>query len=320
MLRFISQRLVQTAIVTFGASILIFMTIHLIPGDPIGALLGENASDEAIAAASEEYGFNDPLPQQYARWVGDAVQGDFGVSVRNQIPATTLIGSRVWPTVHLALAAMVIALALGLPLGVLAAARQGRLVDRVISAGSAISFSMPFFWLGILAILLFSLTLGWLPPGGRVDPAVDFIGGMKSLLLPAVVLGLGPAAILARFTRTAMIEKLGEDYIRTARSKGVSEFKIVMRHAFGNALIPILTIVGIIAGRAFSGTVVIEVVFSWPGLGRLLVESVDGRDYFVIQALLLFIVVTFLTVNLIVDVAYGLVDPRIRQAGARGSR
>jgi peptide/nickel transport system permease protein len=307
-------------VVVFGASILIFMTIHLIPGDPVAALLGENASEEMIEIAREEYGFNDPMPKQYYRWAASAVQGDFGVSVRNKLPVTTLIGSRVWPTIHLATAAMFVALLVGLPLGILAAAHRGGIIDRLVSAASAVSMSLPFFWIGILAILLFSLKLGWLPPGGRVDPGDDPIGALKSLILPATVLAANPAAILARFTRTSMIDKLDEDYIRTARAKGVSEAKVVLNHAFRNALIPILTMIGVVAGRAFSGAVVIEVVFAWPGLGRLLVASVDGRDYAVIQGLLLLVVVTFLFINLIVDVAYGLADPRIRQAGGRVSR
>jgi len=320
MLRFTAQRLLQTVGVVLRASVLIFMIVHVIPGDPIAALLGENATDEMIQATRAEYGFNDPLPQQYFRWAGHALQGDFGVSVGNQIPAATLISHRVWPTVQLASAAMLLALIVGLPLGILAAARQGRLLDRLITAGSAVTMSLPFFWVGILTILLFSLYLGWLPPGGWVNPSQDLPGALKSLILPAAVLGASPAAILARFTRTSMIEKLEEGYIRTARAKGVSETKVVMVHALRNALIPVLTMIGVIAGRAFSGTVVIEVVFAWPGLGRLLVDSVNARDYAVIQALLLLVVVTFLTVNLLVDIAYGFADPRIREAAGGVSR
>ncbi len=307
-------------VVVFGASIVIFMTIHLIPGDPIRALLGENASEEMIEAAREAYGFNDPLPTQYLRWAGDALHGDFGVSVRNKIPATELIGSRVGATVQLATAAIVISLLVGLPLGVLAAARRDSYIDRIISAVSGLSLALPFFWIGILAILFFSLYLGWLPPGGWVSPSEDVFAAAKSLILPATVLAANPAAVLARFTRTSMIEKLDEDYVRTARAKGVSEAKVVLVHAFRNALIPIITMVGVVAGRAFSGAVVVEVVFAWPGLGRLLVDAVDGRDYSIIQALLLLVVVTFLLVNLAVDLAYGLADPRIRQAGRREAR
>lgn len=319
MLRFTGGRLLQTVVVVFGASILIFMIIHLIPGDPVAALLGENASNELIQQTRQEYGFNDPLPEQYVRWAGHVLHGDFGLSVASKIPASTLIGDRVWPTVQLATAALLFALVVGLPFGILAAARQGRLIDRLITAVSAVVMSLPFFWVGILAILFFSLYLGWLPPGGWVDPAEDLAGAARSLILPAIVLGASPAAILARFTRTAMISTLEEGYIRTARSKGVSEIKVVLFHALRNALIPILTILGVVAGRAFSGTVVIEVVFAWPGLGRLLVDSVNGRDYAVIQALLLLVVVTFLAVNLFVDIAYAYADPRIREsAGGTG--
>ncbi|HET7769121.1 MAG TPA: ABC transporter permease [Chloroflexota bacterium] len=314
---YLLRRFLQTIPVLVLASIVVFLFIHLIPGDPALVAAGPDARPEDVAAMRRQMGLDAPLPVQYITWLGHVFQGDLGRSFVSKIPVWRLIGGALPATVELTLAALVIAIGIGIPSGILAAITRQRWPDWCVAAFNVLWLAVPNFYLGILLIILFSLVLGWLPPGGRIEflqaPGVAW----RFLLLPALTLGVGLSASISRFTRAAMIEVLHEDYVRTARAKGLPGRHVVIRHALRNALIPVVTILGIQFGRLLGGAVVVESVFAWPGVGRLILNAVVTRDYFVVQGALLLLVTAFVVINLFIDLLYGALDPRIVTSGGR---
>lgn len=304
MLRYLLRRLVLTLPVLLGVATLVFSLIHLIPGDPAQAMLGDGASPEDIAQLRQQLGLDRPLLVQYAAFLQGLLRGDLGVSLRNDQPVAGQILERMPATAELALAAMAVAVLIALPLGIIAAVRRGTFVDIGAMTLSLVGISVPNFWLGPLLAIVFAVELGWLPVGGRGTPA--------HLVLPAFTLGAGLAAILARMTRASLLEELREPYVLAARAKGVSRTRAVLHHALRNSLIPIVTILGLQFGVVLTGAVITETIFAWPGIGRLLIQSISFRDYPTVQGCVLLIAVTYVGVNLITDLTYGLLDPRIR--------
>jgi ABC-type dipeptide/oligopeptide/nickel transport system permease component len=288
----------------FGVATLVFSLIHLVPGDPVQAMLGESASAQDIAQLRTKLGLDRPLYVQYVSFMRNAVVGDLGTSLRTNQPVATIIRERMPATFELAAAAMIVALVIAIPLGVLAAVRAGTTTDHVATTLALVGISMPNFWLGPLLAIVFSIWLGWFPVSGRGTPA--------NLVLPAITLGAPLAAILARMTRASVLEELRELYVLAARARGVSRGRAVIRHAFRNSLIPIVTVLGLQLGSVLTGAVITETIFAWPGVGRLLVQSISARDYPAVQGCVLLIAVTYVSTNLIVDMAYGFLDPRIR--------
>ena len=310
-LRFLLLRIAQMLPVLFAASVIVFVLTNLLPGDPTFAILGETASDAERAAARIRYGFDDPLPLQYARWLGAILSGDLGRSLyRNQYVIDMLVG-RIPVTLQLCFMSIAIAIAVGVPAGVVAAKWRGSAADMIVSVLSMASVAMPFFWAGILLIIIFSLNLGWLPSSGYVPFAVDPGRNLLLMILPSVTIGTSFAGLIMRQVRGSMLEVLGQDYIRTARAKGASEARVVFLHGLRNALIPVITIIGLQIGALLGGAVVVESVFSLPGLGSMMVEAIFSRDYPAIQGAVLFSVCCVLLVTVLVDVLYALTDPRI---------
>lgn len=314
MLVFVAKRILQSLPILFLSTVLIFLLLKRIPGDPAVIFAGPDASPEVVASVRQSMGLDRPLLVQYGLWLGRVARGDLGTSYFSRMSTVALISRRLPATLELAIAGLVLALAVALPLGTLAALRPGSLIDTLVSVGTATAVAIPNFWFGILAILLFSLLLGWLPPGGRIEFSHDPWLFAQSLILPAVTLALTQTAILTRFVRAALDDVMGEMYIRTARSKGLRERTVVLRHALRNAMVPVTTVLGIQLGRLLGGAVVIEMVFSWPGIGQLLVQAVGNRDYLVVQGLLLLLATAFVFVNLVTDLVYGVLDPRIQLA------
>jgi len=306
------RRLIQMIPVLIIVSIVIFAIIHLIPGNPAEIMAGPNATPEQLEALNQQYGLDKPLVQQYIIWLGHVLRGDLGVSFINEFPVGKLIMQRVPATVELALAAAIIGLLFSFPLGIFSALKPGSWIDLFTTLFSALSFAVPSFWLAILLILLFSLHFKWLPPSGRPDITEDPVLHFKSLLMPAFTLGIAMAAKLTRYLRSAMLDVLNQDYIRTAQAKGLSKTAVVVRHALRNALIPVVTIFGLQVGDLLSGAIIVESIFAWPGVGRLTIQSIGWRDYSILQASVMFIVLAFLIVNLLTDLAYGVINPRIR--------
>jgi peptide/nickel transport system permease protein len=316
-LAFLIRRFLEAIPVVFLATVVIFLGMRLIPGDPALVLAGQDATPETLAAIRQENGLDKPLPVQYAVWLNNAIHADFGVSFFTHTPVATLLAQRAPATVELGVTAMLLTILLSIPTGVIAAVRNRGPLDWLVSSFNGLAVAVPGFWLGILAILLFSLALGWLPPGGRGDPLRDPALELKFLVLPAVTLALPGVAAVSRLVKSSMLEVLHDDYVRTARAKGVAETGVVLTHALRNALVPVVTLLGLQFGRLLGGAVVTESVFSWPGLGRLIRDSISNRDYAVVQATLLLLVVTFIVINLLTDVLYGILDPRIRLTGGR---
>ena len=304
MLRYLVRRLLLTIPVLLGVATLVFALIHLVPGDPAQSMLGESASPEDVARLRQSLGLDDPLLGQYKSFLGGLIRGDLGKSFRYNTPVTTEIGSRLLRTLQLALAAMAVAILFAIPLGIVAAVWRGTPIDHAAMTVSLLGISMPNFWLGPLLAILFAVILGWLPVSGTGSPA--------HLVLPAVTLGAALSAILARMTRASVLEELRELYVLAARSRGVSRTRAVVRHAFRNSLIPIVTIIGLQFGAVLTGTIITETIFAWPGVGRLLIQAIGFRDYPLIQGCILFISFTYVTMNLLTDLTYGLLDPRIR--------
>jgi ABC-type dipeptide/oligopeptide/nickel transport system permease component len=290
--------------VLLGVATLVFALIHLVPGDPAQAMLGESASAKDVEELRSRLGLDRPLVEQYVAYLGGLLRGDLGASFRTGQPVTTAIIERVPATVELALAAMLVAIAFAVPLGVVAAVRQGTSVDHAAMTVALGGISIPNFWLGPMLAIIFSVQFGWLPVSGR--------GGWDNLVLPAVSLGAALAAILARMTRASLLEELRELYVRAARARGVSFTRAVVRHALRNSLIPLVTILGLQFGAVLTGSVITETIFAWPGIGRLLIQSIGFRDYPLVQGCILLIAVTYVSVNLITDLLYGVLDPRIR--------
>jgi peptide/nickel transport system permease protein len=305
------RRILQMIPALLLVSIALFMTIHLIPGDPAILLAGPNATEEEIAAITRDFGLDRPLLVQYFTWLGNALTGDLGYSFINKYPVNKLIAQRVPATLELALAASILAVLISFPLGIIAALRPGSIIDFITTLFASLSFAVPGFWLALMFILLFSLELGWLPPSGRPDLAEEPVAHFKSLIMPAVTLSLGLAAIVARFLRSSMLEVLDQDYVRTARAKGLKEQMVVARHVLRNALIPVVTVLGLHTGDLLSGAIIVESVFAWPGVGRLTVQAIGWRDYSLLQADVLYIVIAFMAINLLTDLVYAVIDPRI---------
>ena len=317
MIAFMIRRFLEAVPVLVLATFLIFAGLRLLPGDPATVMTGLDTTPETLRVIRNAYGLDQPLPVQYVIWMKNVISGDLGVSYWSRSSVAGLVASRLPATLELSIAAMLITVLLGLSTGILAAVKSRRPLDWIVSGLNGVAVAVPGFWLGILAILLFSVALGWLPPGGRGDLLHDPILELKFLLLPALALALPFVASLSRLTRASMLEVLGDDYVRTARAKGIAEPGIVLRHALRNALVPVVTILGLQFGRLLGGAVIIESVFSWPGIGQLIRDSIANRDYLVVQACLLLLVVVFIVINLLVDIAYGILDPRIRLAPGR---
>lgn len=304
MWKFIAKRLVSMIPVLLGVTLIIYLILNMAPGDPAKVILGEQATPEQIAELRESMGLNDPVLVQYARYIWGLCRGTMGQSYNSRLECSVEIMARFPNTVRLAAVAVLISVVLALPLGILAAVKQNTLFDGISMIIALIGVSMPVFWLGMLLILAFSLNLGWFPSSGSE--------GWKSLVLPAVTLGFMHMASIARITRSSMLEVIRQDYIRTARAKGVSENKVITKHALKNALIPTITVVGLQIGAMLGGSVMTESVFAWPGIGRLMVQSINKRDIPMVLGCVIMFSVSFSIVNLIVDVLYGFVDPRIK--------
>lgn len=316
MARYIARRVLLTVPTLLLASVLIFLLLRLIPGDPATIVAGSDATPEQVAAVRHELSLDQPLVTQYVTWLNRALHGNFGRSLIGKYPVWDQI-QRAYPaTLELTVAAMLLAVLFAVPTGLLAALRPRSWVDRTISALNAFATGIPNFLLGILLILAFALTIPILPVGGRVSVLEDPTAGLKTLVLPATTLAVGIAAVLSRFIRGAMLEVLGEDYVRTARAKGLRERAVVSRHALRNALIPVVTVLGLQIGRLLGGAVIVEAVFAWPGMGRLAVQAILTRDYTIVQATLLLLVTAFVVINLLIDIAYGFIDPRVRVRAA----
>lgn len=319
MIGFTLRRLSQLLPVLIVSSAIVFLLMRLVPGDPVVMLVGEHASLDVQATVRHQLGLDQPLPLQYVVWLGRILRGDFGSSYFSKLPVLDLMSQAAPATAELALAALALALIVAVPLGLLSALHQGSRLNLAVTAYTGLALGVPNFWLGILLILLFTLALGWLPPGGRVDPLQNLSLGLKTLILPAATLSIHMSAVFARFITTAMLDVLNEDYVRTARAKGLAERAVVIGHALRAALIPVVTVVGLQFGRLLGGTVVVESIFAWPGLGRMMIDAVGQRDYPLVQATLLLMVGVFVLINLLMDLLYGLLDPRIRLGQGRTS-
>ncbi len=306
MARYLIRRILMTIPVLVGVATLVFSLIHLVPGDPAQAMLGEGASPQDIAALRTRLGLDQPLVTQYGRFMLGAVRGDLGKSLRTGRPVSTSILERMPATSELAAASMLVAILFALPLGVAAAVWHGTSIDHAAMTTALVGVSMPNFWLGPMLAIVFAVQLGWLPVSGR--------GSLAHLVLPAVTLGASLAAILARMTRTSLLEELREPYVAAARARGVSRWQSVWRHALRNSLVPVVTIIGLQLGAVLTGTIITETIFSWPGVGRLLIQSISFRDYPMVQGCILLIAVTYVSVNVLTDLVYGWLDPRVRLA------
>jgi peptide/nickel transport system permease protein len=304
---FFLRRLAVVIPTVIGAVTLVFFFLHMIPGDPVEVMLGETAQQADKEKLREELGLNQPLYVQYGRFMAGIVQGDLGGSYFYRRPVVQVIAERVPATAELALAAFLVAGLIAIPLGIIAALREGTVVDNAAVLFSLVGVSLPNFWLGPLLIILFSIKLGWFPVSGKA--------GVASLVLPAITLGAAFAAILSRMTRASLLERLGEDYLMVARAKGLPEWKVILKHALRNALIPIITVMGLQIGALLSGAIITENVFSWPGIGTLLINAIEARDYPLVQGCILFISLSYVLVNLLTDLFYGWADPRIRLQG-----
>ncbi len=332
---YVLRRLALLVPTLLGLSILTFSLVHLVPGDPAAVMLGERATPEALTALRAELGLDRPLPEQYGRFLSGLLSGDLGRSLKTREKVAVEIGNRFPATFELALAAIVFAATCGVAAGILAARKRRSFIDAAVMAGSLAGVSMPIFWLGLLAILLFSVQLGWLPLAGRIDPSMAvpratgfllidtllagrfdaFFDVVRHLVLPACVLGTIPLAVIARMTRAAMLDVMTQDYVRTAWAKGLSERRVLLVHVFKNALIPTITVIGLQFGYLLGGAIITETIFAWPGVGRWLVLAVSARDFRAVQGGVLLLATVFVLVNLIVDLLYAVADPRIRLAG-----
>ncbi|WP_036299893.1 nickel ABC transporter permease [Methylotenera sp. L2L1] len=300
------KRLTSLLTVIFGVLLLTFLLIHLVPGDPVDVMLGESANVADREALRADLGLNQPLVKQFGSYLAKLMHGDLGKSIHTQTPIIELIQARYPATLKLALLSLLIGIVIGVPLGIFAALKAGRWQDFIVTIVSVRLSAMPAFWLGPVLMLIFAVWLGWLPVSG--------MDSGTSIILPAITLGFGLSAILTRMTRTSLLEVLNDDYIRTARAKGLSEQTVILRHALRAALLPIITIVGLQMGSLLAGTVITETIFSWDGVGRLLVESIEKRDYPVTQACVLIVALSYVLVNLATDVLYRFADPRVRHA------
>ncbi|MGE7471835.1 ABC transporter permease [Bosea sp. NPDC003192] len=312
MLPHLARKLAQMLPVAFFVTIIVFALTNLLPGDPTVTILGEQASPEQRAAVRVEYGLDQPAPVRYVTWLTRVAQGDFGRSLRTREDVGEMLAARIPVTLELGFLSILIAVAIGMPAGILAARFRGSLIDVAASLIAMSSVAVPYFWMGVLLIMLFSLKLGWLPPSGHIRFLDDPGGNLRLMVMPALTIGTAFAALVMRQTRASMLQVLSMDYIRTARAKGLSERLVLIRHALRNALIPIVTVIGLQIGALLGGAVVTETVFALPGLGRMLVDGIFQRDFPVIQGAILFIVIAVFAVNLLTDLLYRAFDPRVK--------
>ncbi|HEY4170965.1 MAG TPA: ABC transporter permease [Reyranella sp.] len=312
MIDFIARRLVSIIPVLAVVALFVFFMLRLTPGDPAAVIAGDNATSDQIADIREKLGLNLPIWQQFGIWLGNMLQGNFGESFFFKKTVSELIAQRLEPTLALSICTLILAVSTAVPLGVIAAYRQGSMLDRVVMGFSVLGFSMPSFVIGYCLIYVFAIELGWLPVQGYTRIGVDFWAFLERMILPSVTLGIIYVALIARITRASILEVLNEDYIRTARAKGLSNRVVLMRHALRNAAVPILTVIGVGVALLIGGAIVTESVFGLPGLGRLTVEAVLSRDFPTIQAVILLFSVVYVVINLIIDISYTIFDPRIR--------
>jgi peptide/nickel transport system permease protein len=304
-LAYVVRRLGLSVVIDAGVSFFVFLMIHLVPGDPVLVMLAESPSVQDRASLERELGLNEPLYEQYWDYVNRAAHGDLGDSIRLQVPVTELIRDRLPNTLVLTVSSLGLAVLFGVVLGTISAVYHRTPGDYTVMFGALVGVSIPSFFLGIMLLLFFGLKLGWLPIAGNTE-------GVRSLVLPAVTLAVVPLAVIARLTRSSLLNALGEDYIRVARAKGLPRRKVVVRHALRNSLIPVVTVVGVQFGTLMAGAVIVESVFAWPGIGRLLVNAVNDRDFPLVQGIVLLVAVGFVLVNLLVDMLYPAIDPRVR--------
>ena len=332
MRRYIVQRTLTVVPVLLGVSILVFSFIHLIPGDPAVTMLGERATPEKVAEVRQQLGLDRPLHEQYLIYLGRVLRGDLGVSIVRGDPVLSDLLRRFPATVELSVAAIALALALGIPIGIVSAVRRNSVLDSLSRVGALTGVSMPIFWLGLMLAWLFGVWLRWLPTGFRLEPGTPFepwtnfvlldallqrnttvfLDALRHLVLPALALATIPLAVIARMTRASLLEVLSREYIRTAEAKGLSLVTVILRHALRNALLPVLTVVGLQVGHLLAGAILTETIFSWPGIGLWVYESIESRDYAIVQGASLFIAAIFVLVNLVTDLLYAAVDPRIK--------
>ncbi|PRD45076.1 peptide ABC transporter [Phyllobacterium phragmitis] len=312
MLLYVVKRLAIGLLTLFVASLIVFAVLEVVPGDPARLMLGIGASEDAIAALRDQLGLNQPLPLRYLSWVGHMLIGDFGRSYTYGVPVKELIAERVAVSLPLAIMALLLSTAIAIPVGLFAAARRGRASDMAVMGVTQLGVAIPNFWFALLLVYVFAVTLRLVPAGGFPGWAAGIRPALQALILPAIALALPQAAILARVTRSALIETLSEDYIRTARAKGLTRSAVLYRHALRNAMIPVLTILGLQFAFLLAGTIIIENVFYLPGLGRLIFQAITQRDLIVVEGLVMLLVATIILVNLIVDLLYAVADPRLR--------
>jgi len=312
MARYLASRLAGMVVVMLLVAVLVFVITRLAPGDPAAVMLGEQATAADIAQLRASYGLDKPLPAQFAYWLGELARGNLGQSIFLQRPVTQALAERAEPTFFLTIFAMAIAMLIGVPCGIAAAVWRNRWVDQAFSAFAMLGASIPSFWLGLILMQMFAVGLGWFPVAGYGDPGVPLSDRLRHLVLPAIVLGVVNSALILRFCRASMLDVLGEDHIRTARAKGVSEARVVLHHALRNALIPVVTVLGLTFALLIGGAIVTETVFGLPGIGNLVVSAVLRRDYPVIQGALLVIAGLYVLINLLIDLLYLVVDPRVK--------
>jgi peptide/nickel transport system permease protein len=317
MIAFVLRRLLGFAATLFAAAVVVFLVLDLLPGDPARFILGINASAEAVANLRGQMGLDDPALERFLGWIGGMLRGDFGISYTQRTPVGELIGERLWVSLPLAGMAMVISVGVGLPIGILAARRRGSLIDTGLMMLAQFGIAIPNFWFGMLLALLFAVVLGWLPSGGFTPWDENALAAFASLILPAFALALPQASILARVMRTALVEVMGQDFIRTARAKGMTRSEAIRRHGVRNALIPVLTILGLQFAFLVAGVIIVENVFFLPGLGRLILTAILERDLVLVSGATMILVVAVTLTMLLTDLCYGLVDPRLRTGGAR---
>lgn len=328
MLQYTLNRIISLIFILLGVSVIVFAMVHLSPGDPIRILLGDDAEPAEVERLTKLYGFDQPAHIQYVRWLGRAVQGDFGQSLRQRQPVTTLIMEKMGATVELAIASLFIAVIIGVPLGVISAVRRNTWVDYGSMTFALVGVSAPNFWIGLVLLTYIALNVSWVPVFGRAETSfIDGLTGLFSgqgikglwdslryLLLPSITLATSILALVARLTRSSMLEVLGQDYVRTARAKGQTNRAVTYRHALRNALLPVITIIGVQFGSLLGGSIVVETVFAWPGVGMLIINSIRTRELMIVQAAVLMLAVIFAVVNLLVDFSYSFLNPRIRYA------
>jgi peptide/nickel transport system permease protein len=314
MMSYVGARLLQAVPVLFLSSVVVFLFIRLVPGDPAVTMAGPNATPDQVAALRHAYQLDRPLAVQYLTWLGHLARGDLGVSYTTRRPVTALVAQRLPATLHLAVGTMVVMLAVGGPLGILSAVRPRWAVSRVVTLLNALALATPTFWLGILLLLLFAVALRWLPPSGFISVTEDPLQSIRLLVLPCLTLGASGTAILIRFLRASLSEVMHADFVRTAHAKGLRERVIVTRHVLRVAALPVVTVLAVQFGYLLGGAVITEAVFGWPGVGRLTLDAIGNRDYLIVQAMMLFFVAVFIAVNVVADLCYAILDPRIRLA------